>query len=337
MSNNGNQVKKEPNGLFKAIGTQKLVAVIALIVLFMFFWIFGDNFAKYSTLVSIFDSSYYIGFMAIGVTFVIITGGIDLSIGTVCICCSLISGTLYTKLGLPMPLCVILAILMGGLFGLANGLMVSVMRLPAFIATLGTMMITRGLGSIVTNTATVTFPQASAPGGSFRGIFKLKGAGLPQAGIPTGFILLIVCLLYTSVLHAHPPVATGYAVANVPLDEYSMIETVIALGSIPVTPYGTPSTYEVPDNIAPYLGEHDAMLLQNHGALTVGADVITAYYRMETLELFAKISLNARMLGGAQEISRENIDRLISMRKGYGVTGRHPGYKKYSKQGENRC
>ena len=124
-----------------------------------------------------------------------------------------------------------------------------------------------------------------------------------------------------SVLHAHPPVATGYAVANVPLDEYSMIETVIALGSIPVTPYGTPSTYEVPDNIAPYLGEHDAMLLQNHGALTVGADVITAYYRMETLELFAKISLNARMLGGAQEISRENIDRLISMRKGYGVTG----------------
>lgn len=133
-----------------------------------------------------------------------------------------------------------------------------------------------------------------------------------------------------AVLHAHPPVATGYAVANKPLDEYSMIETVIALGSIPVTPYGTPSTYEVPDRIAPYLGEHDAVLLQNHGALTVGADLITAYYRMETLELFAKISLNAHLLGGAKEISRENIDRLISMREGYQVTGRHPGYKKYS-------
>ena len=128
-----------------------------------------------------------------------------------------------------------------------------------------------------------------------------------------------------AVLHAHPPVATGYAVANKPLDEYSMIETVIALGSIPVTPYGTPSTYEVPDRIAPYLGEHDALLLQNHGALTVGADLITAYYRMETLELFAKISLNAHLLGGAKEISRENIDRLISMREGYQVTGRHPG------------
>ena len=134
-----------------------------------------------------------------------------------------------------------------------------------------------------------------------------------------------------AVLHAHPPVATGYAVANKPLDEYSMIETVIALGSIPVTPYGTPSTYEVPDRIAPYLGEHDALLLQNHGALTGGADLITAYYRMETLELFAKISLNAHLLGGAKEISRENIDRLISMREGYQVTGRHPGYRKYGK------
>ena len=134
-----------------------------------------------------------------------------------------------------------------------------------------------------------------------------------------------------AVVHAHPPAATGFAVAHKSLDEYSMIETVIALGSIPVTPYGTPSTYEVPDAIAPYLAEHDALLLMNHGALTVGADVITAYYRMETMELFAKISLNAHILGGAKEISKENIDRLISMREGYGVTGRHPGYKKYNK------
>ncbi len=132
-----------------------------------------------------------------------------------------------------------------------------------------------------------------------------------------------------AVIHAHPAVATGYAVANKALDQYSMIETVIAIGSIPVTPYGTPSTYEVPDNIAPYLGEHDVVLLQNHGALAVGADLLTAYYRMETLELYAKISLTAHLLGGAQEISRPNIDRLISMRENYKVTGRHPGYKKY--------
>lgn len=131
------------------------------------------------------------------------------------------------------------------------------------------------------------------------------------------------------VLHAHPPVATGYAAAHKPLDDYSMIETVIALGSVPVTPYGTPSTYEVPEAITPYLGEHDAVLLMNHGALTVGGDVLTAYYRMETLELFAKISMTAHLLGGAKDISRENIDRLINMREQYGVTGKHPGYKKY--------
>lgn len=69
-----------------------------------------------------------------------------------------------------------------------------------------------------------------------------------------------------AVLHAHPPVATGYAVANKALDEYTMIESVIAIGSVPVTPYGTPSTDEVPEAIKPYLQEHDVMLLQNHGA-----------------------------------------------------------------------
>ena len=134
-----------------------------------------------------------------------------------------------------------------------------------------------------------------------------------------------------AVVHSHPPTATGYAVANKALDEYTMIESVIAIGSVPVTPYGTPSTDEVPEAITPYLQEHDVMLLQNHGALTVGSDLITAYYRMETLELFAKISLTAHLLGGAQEISRENIDRLCNMRAQYGVTGKHPGYKKYNK------
>jgi L-fuculose-phosphate aldolase len=132
-----------------------------------------------------------------------------------------------------------------------------------------------------------------------------------------------------AVIHAHPPAATGFAVANKPLDGYNMIEAVLMLGSVPVTPYATPSTQEVPDSIAPYLQEHDALLLQNHGALTIGADLITAFHRMETLELWAKISLNAHLLGGSVEISRENIDKLCSMRENYGITGKHPGYKKF--------
>ena len=136
-----------------------------------------------------------------------------------------------------------------------------------------------------------------------------------------------------AVVHAHPPASTGFAVANKPLDQYSMIETVIAIGSIPVTPYGTPSTYEVPEAIAPYVKEHDVLLLQNHGALTMGCDLLTAYYRMETLELYAKISLVAHLLGGAQEIPRPKIDQLLDLRENYyHVTGRHPGYKKYSEE-----
>lgn len=137
-----------------------------------------------------------------------------------------------------------------------------------------------------------------------------------------------------SVVHAHPPTATGFAVAHLDMDRYTMIESVIAIGSVPVTPYGTPSTYEVPDAITPYLQEHDVMLLENHGALSMGTDVITAYYRMETLELWAKISLTAHLLGGEKEISRENIDRLVGMRGQYGVTGKHPGFKRYRKERE---
>lgn len=134
-----------------------------------------------------------------------------------------------------------------------------------------------------------------------------------------------------AVVHAHPPGATGFAVAHKPMDMYNMIEDVAVIGAVPLTPYGTPSTAEVPAAIAPYLEEHDVMLLTNHGALAVGSDVITAFYRMESLELWAKITINATILGGSCDISRENIDKLIALRQYYGVTGRHPGYKKFNK------
>lgn len=135
-----------------------------------------------------------------------------------------------------------------------------------------------------------------------------------------------------AVIHAHPAGATGFAVAHKAMDMYNMIEDVAAIGSVPLTPYGTPSTEEVPNSIEPYLEEHDVMLLENHGALTVGSDLITSFYRMESLELWAKITINAVILGGSYDISRENIDKLINLRSYYGVTGRHPGYKKYTNE-----
>lgn len=130
-----------------------------------------------------------------------------------------------------------------------------------------------------------------------------------------------------AVVHAHPPVSTGFAAAGVSLDCYATIGTVLTVGTVPLAPYATPSTQEVPDSIAPLLKDHDALLLQNHGALTVGQDLTTAFYRMETLEMDARISLVAHLLGGSQEISPENISRLLQMRETtYHLPGRHPGY-----------
>lgn len=137
-----------------------------------------------------------------------------------------------------------------------------------------------------------------------------------------------------SVIHAHPPGATGFAVAHKAMDMYNMIEDVAVIGSVPLTPYGTPSTSEVPDAIEPYLEEHDVMLLENHGALAVGSDVLTAFYRMESLELWAKITINAVILGGSFDISRNNIQKLIDLRGYYRVTGRHPGYKVFHPEDE---
>lgn len=135
-----------------------------------------------------------------------------------------------------------------------------------------------------------------------------------------------------SAVHAHPPGATGFAVAHRSMDMYNMIEDVSVIGAVPLTPYGTPSTVEVPDAIEPYLEKHDVMLLENHGALAVGSDVITAFYRMESLELWAKITINAIILGGSYDIDRKNIQKLIDLRGFYRVTGRHPGYKKFPRK-----
>ena len=133
------------------------------------------------------------------------------------------------------------------------------------------------------------------------------------------------------VVHSHAPCATAFAVANKPLDDYSMIEAVLTIGSVPVTDYATPSTNQVGDSIAGFLKDHDVLLLGNHGALSVGQDLSTAFNRMETLEHWAKVSINARILGGAVELPRDKIEELCSMREQYGIVGRHPGYKKYNK------
>jgi L-fuculose-phosphate aldolase len=127
-----------------------------------------------------------------------------------------------------------------------------------------------------------------------------------------------------AVVHAHPPLATGFAVAGIALDRAVLAEVVTTLGSIPIAEYGTPSTRELADSVAPYLRAHDGLLLANHGALALGADLFGAYYKMETIEHFARISLVARQLGREHVLSREEVTRLQALRGTYGIAAPAP-------------
>jgi L-fuculose-phosphate aldolase len=118
-----------------------------------------------------------------------------------------------------------------------------------------------------------------------------------------------------AIVHAHPPFGTGFAVANIALDKPLLSEVILTLGCVPLTAYGTPSTRELSDALAPFIPHHDALLLANHGAVTYGPDLDTAYYRMETLEHFAKITLIARIVGRPKELPAEAIEKLLDVRE----------------------
>jgi L-fuculose-phosphate aldolase len=127
-----------------------------------------------------------------------------------------------------------------------------------------------------------------------------------------------------AVVHAHPPVATGFAVAGIPLDRAVLAEVVTTLGSIPIAEYATPSTQELADAVRRYIKAHDGLLLANHGAVTAAGELFAAYYKMETIEHFARISLVARLLGREHLLSREEVDRLQGLRGMYGIASPAP-------------
>jgi L-fuculose-phosphate aldolase len=127
-----------------------------------------------------------------------------------------------------------------------------------------------------------------------------------------------------AVVHAHPPTATGFAVAGIPLDRAVLAEVITTLGSIPLAEYATPSTDELPAAVRKYVKAYDGILLANHGALALAGDVFSAYYRMETIEHFAKISLVAHTLGREHVLSRTEVDRLQGLRGMYGIASPAP-------------
>jgi L-fuculose-phosphate aldolase len=148
---------------------------------------------------------------------------------------------------------------------------------------------------------------------------SVNGSRKPSSEL--GMHLLIYRLRpdVNAVCHAHPPVATGYAAAGIALDKPILCELVIGLGAVPVARYGTPGTSELAAEIEPLVHGHDAILMANHGVVTYGPDLLTAYHRMETTEHFARVSLVTELLGKQNVLSNPEVEKLLAARVRYGA------------------
>lgn len=191
------------NKALSILGNQKFIVLLVVIALFIFFSVLSPDFRKYTTVLSMLDYSYYIVLMAIGVTFPLITGGVDLSIGTGLICYSLAGGYLIVHQGWPTWAGMLVAVLFGLVIGILNGCLVSLMNLPPFLATLCTCMITRGLGSLCSSGFGISWPTRGAEGSWFRDIFKISIDG---TNYPIGFIWVLLLVIIMAFVLNHTKV-----------------------------------------------------------------------------------------------------------------------------------
>lgn len=185
------------------LGGQKFIVFLVVIALIAFFSIKSPDFRKYTTFLNIMDFSYYIVLMAIGVAFPLITGGVDLSIGTGLVCYSLAGGYLIVHCGWPTGAGMAVSILFGVAIGTLNGFLVGIMNLPPFLATLCTCMITRGLGSICAKNFGISWPTSGMEGSWFRSIFKITIGGTK---IPLGFLWMLILVAIMSFVLNHTKV-----------------------------------------------------------------------------------------------------------------------------------
>jgi len=173
---------------------QQFLAFASLIVIFAFFSVVSPDFLNYGNVTAILFSTVVIGMLALGTTFVIITGGIDLSIGTGMALCAVIAGVLIVHSGLPMPLGVLGAVLFGGLIGLVNGVNVAVLNLPPFIATLAMMLVAQGLALVISGSAPIYFNDSP-------NYTKIStGSIIPGTNFPNAVLILAALAVVAGVL-----------------------------------------------------------------------------------------------------------------------------------------
>ena len=143
----------------------------------------------------------------------------------------------------------------------------------------------------------------------------LRGEGFPTSETPMHLRVFREREDIGGIVHAHPPMATSFAIAGKALDLHLIPEAVIFLGVVPLVPFQPPGSPELAEAIVPYLDEYDAVLMENHGVLCWGSDVEQAYHRLETVEFCAQVTLTAQLLGGARELPKEPLDNLLAVRK----------------------
>jgi L-fuculose-phosphate aldolase len=148
----------------------------------------------------------------------------------------------------------------------------------------------------------------------------LSGTGSPSSEIQMHLLYYHLRPDVGAICHAHPPTATGFAAAGRALEEAVLPEVIVCVGNIPLASYATPGTWELCASLEPLMPEHDAILLENHGVVTCGHDLTTAYQRMEVVEQFARVLLTAESLGGPHLLPRAEVRKLIAARPRYGVS-----------------
>jgi ribose transport system permease protein len=195
------------NPIVKKLGFNRIVLCGVLLVLYLFFGLaqivmyrfFGGaqpNFFKYSRILSALNYAYFLGFLTLGVTFVIATGEIDFSIGPVMFCAALIGGKLFNQ-GVPMGACLLITIAVGCVFGIISGFLVAYMELPSFISSMAVMLLSKGVGSVFTGAQAVSWPQSSAEGGWYKSLIKIT---VNTKAVPVGLIILLVVAVICGIL-----------------------------------------------------------------------------------------------------------------------------------------
>ena len=185
--------KMKQNPIVKKIGINRIVLCCVLVLMYVIFSIFGKNFVSMQRIMSALNYAYFLGFLSLGVTFVIATGGIDFSIGPVMFCSALVSGYCLTHYGVPMVLSLIISILVGLLFGVFNGYFVAYWTVPPFIISMASMNIAKGLASVFTKTQSVSWPQSADANGWYRNFIKV-------GNFPVGLVIFLVFAVLCSIL-----------------------------------------------------------------------------------------------------------------------------------------